>query len=113
MLIQCDYQVGDFSITRGEICYKGTKNADTKITPMMVGGSDELYLVPAKYPMQCSWLVIIQSRYPVFYECHKVAFDRGKVAMTLTNGSTMTVTAYGGGYPHEDSGHSRLLINYV
>lgn len=113
MLIQCDYQVGDFSLKGGEVYYKGTKIVDSKITPLMVGGTDELYYVPAKYPMKCSWLVILQSRFPVFYECNKVVFDRGTVTMTLINGSTMTVTAYAGGYPHEDSGYSRLLVNHL
>lgn len=91
MLIQCDYQVGDFLLQKGNIYYKGNIISPANITPVLACGTDELFLVQGKFPLKYPWIVILQSRYPVFYECKGVEFKDEKVILTLANDKRLAV----------------------
>lgn len=95
MLIQCDYQTGDFSLSKGKIYYKGNEIATTNLSPIMTAGTDELYLFAGgKFPLKCAWLVIFQSRYPVFYMCKRVYMDGNAITLYLEDDRVLRVKPY-------------------
>ena len=107
MLIQCDYQVGNFLLKGGNIYYKGNKISHAQHTAVMSAGTDELFLLAGGYPLPCPWLVIVQSRFPIFYECKKVEFVGEKVMLYFADGKQMRVK------PYRDGTHDRLLIDQI
>ena len=107
MLIQCDYKVGDFLVRNSTVYFQGVKVSPVNPMPIMAVGTDELYVLPGGFPLKCSWLVVVQSRFPVFYECKKVELSGEKVTITLTNGKQIRIR------PFRDGVHDRLLVNEV
>lgn len=98
MLIQCDYQTGDFSLSKGKIYYQGNEIATTNLSPIMTAGTDELYLfVGNKYPLLSSWVVILQSRYPVFYICKRIYMDGKNITLYLADDRVLRVKPYSNG----------------
>lgn len=109
MLIQCDYQKDDFLVRNSTIYYQGVKVSPVNPAPLWCVGSDELYLFPTIFPLssKCSWLVVVQSRFPVFYECKKIELSGEKVIITLTDSKRKSIK------PFRDGVCDRLLVNDV
>ena len=107
MLIQCDYQTGDYLLKGGSIYYKGNLIVSRAISPILEVGGDELYVIEPKFPLACEWLVIVQSRFPVFYECRRVEFETGRVVLWLTDGKILAVKPYKNGFM------DRLLVDPI
>ena len=94
MLIQCDYKSGDFFVKNSTIYYRENRVSPVNPMPIWSIGEYELYMMPAAYPLKGAWLVVVQSRFPVFYECNKVEFGSRRVILYLTNGQKISVKAY-------------------
>jgi len=107
MLIQVDYGNGEFFVKNQTIYYQGVKVSPVNPTPVLTVGEYELYVMSAIYPLRCSFLVVIQSRYPAFFECTKVEMEQGMVMLTLTDGKSVKIT------PYRDGVQDRLLVNTV
>lgn len=106
MLIQCDYQKDDFLVRNSTIYYQGVKVSPVNPTAILSAGTDELFVISGKFPLQCPWLVVIQSRFPSFYQCKEVDL-KDKVTITLMNGKQMRIT------PYRDGACDRLLVNDI
>lgn len=104
MLIHCDYRNGDYLVSNQTVYYQGVKVSPVNPMPIWSVGEDELYIMPAVFPMKSAWLVIVQSRYPVFFECKKVEFDFDKVILYLAGEKKLIVK------PFMDGVHDRLLV---
>ena len=107
MLIQCEYQTGDFLLKGGNIYYKDVLICSKGLSPIVTSGTDELYLLSARSPLSCQWLVIVQSRFPVFYECKRVEFGAGRVVLYLMNDSILGVKSFKNGVM------DRLLVDPI
>jgi hypothetical protein len=95
MLIQCDYQIGDFFLSKGKIYFKGFEIATTaNLTPDMTAGTDELYILEGKEPLDCPWLVIYQSRFPVFYRCKDIEKTPQKITLYCADKQVLRVKPY-------------------
>ncbi|MBR1605646.1 MAG: hypothetical protein IJ660_06035 [Alphaproteobacteria bacterium] len=104
MLIQCDYGCGDYLVRKQTVYYQGVKVSPVNPVPIWSVGEYELYIMPAVFPMKGAWLVIVQSRYPSFYECKKVELGFDKVILHLAGGRSLIVK------PFKDGVHDRLLV---
>lgn len=105
MLIKCDYQIGDFFLSRGKIFFKTFEIATVDdLTPIMTAGTDELYILEGKEPLDCPWLVIYQSRFPVFYKCKKV--ERDDRSVTFYSGNQVMRAR-----PYIDGVHDCILLD--
>lgn len=107
MLIQCDYGCDDFLVRNQIVYYKGVKISPVNPTPVLSVGEYELYIISGIFPLECSWLVIIQSRYPQFYKCRKVEMEGEKVTLSLIDDRQLRVK------PYRDGSRDRLLIDQV
>ena len=105
MLIQ-NYESGDFALRNGVLYYKGNTVSPANLSPILTVGCDELFIVAGRYQLTCQWLVIIQSRFPVFYECKTVDLQ-DKIFLHLVDGENLKIT------PYRDGVRDRLLIDYV
>ena len=104
MLIQCDYGNGDYLVKNRTVYYQGVKVSPINPEPIWSVGEYELYIMPAVFPMKGAWLVIVQSRYPSFYECKKVELGFDKVILHLAGGRNLIVK------PLKDGVRDRLLV---
>lgn len=107
MLIQCDYKSGDYLVRNSTIYYQGVRVSPFNPLPLWVVGAEELYLFPAISPLKCAWLVVVQSRDPVFYECTKVEMEGEKMSIHLTNGKQLRIKPFCSGVC------DRFLINEI
>ena len=107
MLIQANYEKGDFLVKNSTVYFQGVKVSPSNPTAIMSAGTDELFVISGKFPLQCPWLVIVQSRLPVFYECKKIELFGEKVTITLTDGKQKSIK------PFRDGVCDRLLVNDV
>ena len=96
-----------------DIYYQNAKIASIDLSPILSAGTDEAFLIKAKYPLRCAWVLVIQSRFPVFYLCERVELDYNQMFAYLEDGKKLWIRPFGGGYPHEDSGYDKLLVDYV
>lgn len=104
MLVQY-YTEGDYSIKDGTLYYQGVRISPVNPTPVWDVGNSELYIMPARFPLKCAWLVVIQSRFPIFYRCSRVEMESEKVTLYETNGRKVVIR------PFRDGVHDQLLVN--
>ena len=107
MLIQCEYKAGDYTVKASTTYYQGVKISPLNPTPIWSVGECEIYIFPAVFPLRCAWLIVFQSRFPVFYECNAINLEGEKIMLHLTDGSERRIK------PLRDGVHDRLIVDTI